>query len=62
MATPSRPISGLWSDDAPRTSRVASYMSEPPNEREIGVDASAGDGRTPLDRTIDKIGMGTLHK
>jgi hypothetical protein len=37
-------------------------MTERPNEHDFGMsDASASGGKTPLERTIDKIGMGTLH-
>lgn len=57
-------VSGLWS-----TSSRMSYISVPESYDEDGDDADveAGfespddlDGRTPLDRTIDRIGMGKL--
>ena len=55
MASVSRPASGVWSP--PTLSR--NHLMSDPNERGT-VDEL--DARTPLDRTIDRIGMGASEQ
>lgn len=56
MASLTPRASGLWSD-----SRRMSYFSHGDGDEDLEAlvaEAEVYDGRSPLDRTIDRIGMG----
>lgn len=57
MASVTPRASGLWSDSG---SRRMSYFGDGDDDLEAFVSEETGeyDGRSPLDRTIDRIGMG----
>jgi hypothetical protein len=66
MASLSPRVSGLWADHA--NVRMRSFdvdeevESDDVEQQRLIPDHDLGDGRTPLDKTIDRIGMGELNR
>lgn len=55
MASVTPRASGLWSDER----RMTYYDGDPDDDVEaLTAEGMEYDGRSPLDRTIDRIGMG----
>jgi hypothetical protein len=66
MASISPRISGLWADHVDVRMRSFDDEGEADSDdieqQRLIPDHDLGDGRTPLDKTIDRIGMGKLNR
>lgn len=61
MAAVTPRLSGLWANDSRRTSYFRMPDMDDGTDLEAAPDAER-DGRTALDRTIDRIGMGACGR